>query len=107
MLTTTDKAEIRRIFREVVRKELVDMIREELEAQNSDMAPIEKICEIYGWSKDFMARKVYELGGVKAGGKWFFSRRAVDEAIRTGRIRTSRESRMDLAELKAARAAAQ
>lgn len=56
-----------------------------LEAQD-EMWPLERLHKEKGFSKSYIYHNADILGGVKAGGKWFFSKRNIEALIRSGRL---------------------
>lgn len=59
-----------------------------LEAQD-EMWPLERLSREKGFSKTFIYHNTDVLGGVKAGGKWFFSRNNIEAMIRSGRLKSN------------------
>lgn len=67
-------------------KELVAEITERLIESQDEMWPLERLAAEKGFSKSYIYHNVDRLGGVKAGGKWFFSKRNIELLIREGLI---------------------
>lgn len=56
-----------------------------IEAQD-EMWPLERLHKEKGLSKSFIYHNTDILGGVKAGGKWFFSKRNIEALLRSGKL---------------------
>ena len=65
---------------------LAEKIARKIIDANDEMWPLEKLAEEKGFSKSFIYKNAETLGGVKAGGKWFFSRQNVESLIRNGNL---------------------
>lgn len=69
-----------------VAEQMVEKVAEKLLAAQDEMWPLAKLCEEKGFSKSFVYHNADVLGGVKAGGKWFFSRNNIEALIRSGQL---------------------
>lgn len=72
----------------MTRKELNQMatqIAELIRESQDEILPLDEVRRRYGWSKSFLYRKENQeiLGAMKTGGKIFFSRRNIDNIIRS------------------------
>lgn len=76
MMTAREKREIARMTAE--------MVIERMHEEQDRMMPLTKVCEEYGWSKSFVYKNADRLGGVKTGGRLFFSRKNLEALIRNG-----------------------
>lgn len=65
---------------------IAQKIAEIVIASQDEMWSIERLHKEKGFSKSFIYHNVDILGGVKTGGKWFFSRRNVENLIRNGKL---------------------
>lgn len=65
---------------------LADKVAARVTAAMDEMWPLERLHQEKGWSKSFIYKNWDILGGVKAGGKLFFSRNNIEALIRSGRL---------------------
>lgn len=90
-MTAKEKSEMRRLMREVIRDEVSDIVRdimqEEVDRLRPDIVPLAKAAELYGWKPSTLYKLGKTLGAIRAGGKIFFSCRAIDGAILAGLIK--------------------
>lgn len=67
-------------------EQLAEKVAEKLLAAQDEMWPLERLSREKGFSKSWIYHNCDILGGVKAGGKWFFSRNNVEAMIRSGQL---------------------
>ena len=67
---------------------LATKIAEKILAEQDEMWSLERLRKEKGFSKSFIYKNADILGGVKAAGKWFFSRRNIEALIRRGDLKT-------------------
>lgn len=65
---------------------LAEKIAEKMLEAQDEMLSLERLHKEKGFSKSYIYHNTDILGGVKAGGKWFFSRRNIEALIRSGRL---------------------
>ena len=65
---------------------LAEKVAEKLLAAQDEMWPLERLSREKGFSKSWIYHNCDILGGVKVGGKWFFSRNNVEAMIRSGQL---------------------
>lgn len=75
MMTAREKKEIATL--------VADIVCERMRSETDKMMPIDELCSTYGWSHSYVYKNVALLGGVKAGGRLFFSRKNIETFIRT------------------------
>lgn len=68
------------------REKLAIQVAEHLHRLNDEMMPLKKVCEITGFSETYVYHNTELLGGVKYGGKWFFSKNNLNLLLRQGSI---------------------
>lgn len=76
-------------------EQLAEKVAEKVLAAQDEMWPLAKLCKEKGFSKSFVYHNCDILGGVKAGGKWFFSRNNVEAMIRSGRLVSNTDTKQD------------
>ncbi len=69
-----------------VAEQMVEKVAEKLLAAQDEMWPLARLCKEKGFSESFVYHNADVLGGVKAGGKWFFSRNNIEALIRSGQL---------------------
>lgn len=65
---------------------MVERVAEKLPAAQDEMWPLARLCREKGFSESFVYHNTDVLGGVKAGGKRFFSRNNIEALIRSGQL---------------------
>lgn len=65
---------------------IAEQVAEKLLAAQDEMWPLARLCKEKGFSESFVYHNADVLGGVKAGGKWFFSRNNIEALIRSGQL---------------------
>ncbi|MDE6453375.1 MAG: hypothetical protein K2L27_04135 [Muribaculaceae bacterium] len=61
-------------------------VAEKLMESQDEMWPLERLHKEKGFSKSYIYHNADILGGVKAGGKWFFSKRNIEALIKSGQL---------------------
>lgn len=69
-----------------IAEQMVEKVAEKLLAAQDEMWPLAKLCKEKGFSESFVYHNADVLGGVKAGGKWFFSKNNIEALIRSGQL---------------------
>ncbi len=64
------------------KREIAEMTARFLHEMQDRMLSVSEASKLYGWSKSWLYHRWGELGGVKAGGKIFFSRNNLERLIR-------------------------
>jgi hypothetical protein len=65
---------------------IAQKVAEKLAEAQDEMWSLERLHKEKGFSKSYIYHNADTLGGVKAGGKWFFSKRNIETLIRSGRL---------------------
>lgn len=65
---------------------LAQKVAEKLMEMQDEMWTLDRLCEEKGFSASYIYHNVDVFGGVKAGKKWFFSKRNIEALIRSGKI---------------------
>lgn len=65
---------------------IAQKVAEKLAEVQDEMWSLERLHKEKGFSKSYIYHNTDTLGGVKAGGKWFFSKRNIETLIRSGRL---------------------
>lgn len=76
-------------------EKLAEKVAEKLLAAQDEMWPLERLSQEKGFSKSWIYHNCDILGGVKAGGKWFFSRNNIEAMIRSGRLVSNTDTKQD------------
>lgn len=65
---------------------IAQKVAERLMEAQDEMWSLERLHKEKGFSKSYIYHNTDILGGVKAGGKWFFSRRNIEALIKSGQL---------------------
>ena len=66
-------------------KKIAALVAESVKETLDEVMGMDRTAEYTGWSKDYLYRKWPELGGVRRGGKIFFSKRNLNNYIKYGK----------------------
>lgn len=65
---------------------MADIVVSRMNEQLDEMLNCKKVTELFGFKKTYIYENAARLGGVKAGGKWFFSKNNLNRLIKHGML---------------------